>query len=164
MKKVILAVTLVVLALGAFGVGVALAQGQQPPVNGYGFGLLHEYMDKALANALGLTVDEFESRRAAGETFYQIALSKGFTAEQIPALMLDARAKALQAAVADGVITQEQADWMNARGFGRGGGMGFYGGNGACPMYNTNPAGQTFPNGFPGQGMMGGRRWLQGTP
>ncbi len=61
-----------------------------------------------------------------------------------------------------GVITQEQAEWMNSRGFGRGGGMmGGYGGygTGECPMYD----GDAVPNGGqfgPGR-MMGGGRWGQ---
>ncbi|GAB4505049.1 MAG: hypothetical protein Fur0043_20440 [Anaerolineales bacterium] len=158
MKKTILIITLVVLALGALGVNDALAQGQQPPVTGYGSGLLHEYMVKAMAEAVGLSVNEFESRQAAGETFYQIALSKGFTAEEIPALMLDARARALAAAVADGLISQEQAEWMNSHGFGRGGMMGVYGGNGTCPLFGATASAQTFSGFTPGQGMMGGRR------
>ncbi len=41
--------------------------------------------------------------------------------------MQAARAKALDAAAAAGVITQDQADWMGSRGFGRGGMMNGYG-------------------------------------
>ncbi len=51
-----------------------------------------------MAEAVGLTVEEFEARHDAGETFYQIALAEGFTAEEIPALMQEARAKGLDAA------------------------------------------------------------------
>jgi len=163
MKKIILVVTLVVLALGAVGVGVVAAQDGQPPVSGYGRGLLYEYMVKAMAEAVGLPVAEFEARHSAGETFYQIALSKGFTAEEIPALMLTARTKALEAAVADGVISEEQAEWMKSHGFGRGGrGMGF-GGTGVCPMFNTQPGAQTTPGFVPGAGMWGRGGWQQGN-
>jgi hypothetical protein len=80
-------------------------------------GPLHDFMEKAMAEAVGLTVDEFNTRHANGETFYQIALAEGFTAEEIPALMQAARAKALDAAAADGVMTQEQADWMKSARF-----------------------------------------------
>jgi len=165
MKKTLLIVALVILALGALGVGVVVAQGGQPPVSGYGQGMmwdrdegpLHDYMIKAMAEAVGLSETEFESRHDASETFYQIALAEGFTADEIPALMQDARAKALDAAAADGVISQEQSDWMNSRGFGRGdmmGGFGRYGGygNGECPMYED---GQGTGAGF-GPGMMRG--------
>ncbi|MBN1449772.1 MAG: hypothetical protein JW963_02060 [Anaerolineales bacterium] len=159
MKKTLLIVALVVLALGALGVGVVAAQGGQPPVGGYGPGMmwdgetgpLHDYMVKAMADAVGLPVTEFESRHNAGETFYQIALAEGYSAEEIPALMQTARAEALDAAAADGVISQEQADWMKSRGFGRGGmRSGFR--NGGCPMYD----GDEYPNGQFGPGMMRG--------
>lgn len=160
MKKTILVLLLTVLALGAFGGGVVLAQGQQPPATGYGPGWMYQYMVEAMADVVGLPVDEFTARHAAGETFYQIALSKGFKAEEIPALMQTARTKALEAAVADGVITQEQAAWMQSHGFGRGGMRGFYGWNGVCPMYNGDP---TTPGFVPGQGMRGGGGWLPGN-
>jgi len=163
MKKTLLVVGLVVLALGALGVGVVAAQDGQPPYGQRGVmdgvGPMHEYMEQAMADALGLDLDEFEARHDAGETFYQIALDEGFTAEEIPALMQDARAKGLEAAAAAGVITQEQAEWMQSRGFGRGGMMGGYGGygNGTCPMYDGDEAPQGQFNQGPGfgRGMMG---------
>ena len=159
MKKTLWIVLLVILALGALGIGTVAAQDGQPPYGQRGVadgaGLLHDYMEKAMAEAVGLTVDAFEARHDAGETFYQIALAKGFTAEEIPALMQDAREKALNAAAADGVITQDQADWMNSRGFGRGGMMNGYGtGTGECPMFDGDEA----PYGQFGPGMMGGGR------
>jgi len=157
MKKTLWIVILVILALGALGVGVVAAQGGQPPYGQRGVvdgvGPMHDYMEKAMAEAVGLSVDEFGARRAAGETFYQIALAEGFAAEEIPALMQAARAEALDTAAADGVISQEQADWMKSRGFGRG-----YG-NGECPMYGDGAGSQNF-----GPGMMGGGRggrWQQ---
>ena len=167
MKKTLLIVALVVLVIAALGVGVAFAQGETPVFGGRGpgdsTGPLHEYMVKAMADAVKLPVAEFESRHSAGETFYQIALAKGYSAEEIPALMQEARTNALDAAAKDGVITQEQADWMKSRGFGRGGMMGGYGGygNGTCPMYDGDavPYGGQF-----GPGMMGGGRggrWQQ---
>jgi hypothetical protein len=169
MKKTLLIVALVVLALGAVGVGVVAAQSGQQPYGQRGtvdgVGPMHDYMEQAMADAVGLSLDEFEARHDAGETFYQIALAQGFSAEEIPALMQDARAKALDAAVAAGVITQDQADWMGSRGFGRGGMMNGYGyGNGTCPMFD----GDEVPSGQPGTGfgpgMMGGGRggrWQQ---
>lgn len=166
MKKTLLIVALVVLALGALGVGVVVAQSGQPPYGQRGtvdgVGPMHDYMEQAMADAVGLSLDEFESRHEAGETFYQIALAQGFSAEEIPALMQDARTKALDAAVADGVISQDQADWMGSRGFGRGGMMNGYGyGDGTCPMFDGDevPYGGQF-----GPGMMDGERggrWQQ---
>ena len=152
--------------------GVALAQGQYPPNGGRGpgdgSGWLHDYMEKAMADAVGLSVEEFEARHDAGETFYQIALAEGFAADKIPTLMQTARASALDAAVADGVITREQADWMKSRGFGRGGMMGGYSygyglGDGSCPMADGDEA--PYGGGY-GPGMMGvgrGGRWQQNS-
>jgi hypothetical protein len=162
MKKTLWIVILVILALGALGVGVVAAQDGQPPFgqkrgSADGTGLLHDYMEESMADAVGLTVSAFETRHDAGETFYQIALAEGFAAEEIPTLMQAARANALDAAAKDGVITQEQADWMGSRGFGRGGRMNGFGGygNDTCPMDNE---------GQYGPGMMGngrGGRWGQ---
>ena len=164
MKKTLLIVTTLVIALGALGIGVVAAQEGEPPYGQRGVadvtGLLHDYMEKAMADAVGLTVSAFEARHDAGETFYQIALAEGFTAEEIPALMQAARAKGLDAAAAAGVITQEQAEWMGSRGHG---GMKYGGGygNGECPMFD----GDEVPyNGQFGPGMMNGERggrWQQ---
>ncbi len=166
MKKTLLIVTLALVALGALGVGVAFAQGQQPPVRPFGpgmmgqnadgdVGVLHDYMIAAYADALGTSVDDLNSRLAAGETMYQIALDNGLTQDEFFSLMQAARSKALDGAVADGVISQDQADWMASRGFGRGGMMGGNGyGNGDCPMFDGQPGGFG-----PGAGGGRGGRW-----
>ena len=167
MKKTLWIVLLVILALGALGVGVVAAQDGQPPYGqrgvADGVGPMHDYMEQAMAEAVDLTVDEFEARHDAGETFYQIALAEGFSAEEIPALMQGARDTALDAAAKDGIISQEQADWMKSRGFGRGGMMGGYGGygTGECPMYDGDevPYGGQFGPGMMGGGRGGMRNW-----
>jgi hypothetical protein len=160
MKKTLVIVT-VVTALAILTTGVALAQAPQPPAPrgggmgpGGGFGPMgfaaggeagpiHEYMETALADALGISLDEFETRREAGETAYEIALAEGFTADEIPALLRDARTKAWEAAAADGVITQQQLDWMKSRPSGTG-------------MGNCDGTGQGL-----GGGMMRGWRFQQ---
>jgi hypothetical protein len=164
MKKMLAGGLLVLAALAVLGTGVAAAQSPQPPTpvpgggNGRGFGPMwfgsengaygpmHEYMTNALAEALGISPDEFESRREAGETAYQIAVDLGFSADQIPTLLRDARVKALDAAATANVITQEQADWMKSRGAGMG--FGNCGGTG----------------GMMGFGMGRGWRFQQGNP
>ena len=157
MKKAILIVGLVVAAVAVFGIGVAFAQGPTPfaghgPMMQNGGGSLHTYMVTALADKLGLKVDDVNTRITAGETMYDIAIANGVKAEEFPALMIEVRAQALSSAVKDGVITQEQADWMNSHGFGRGG----YG-TGNCPMQNGSGTGYGpgMMNGN-GRGMMGG--------
>jgi hypothetical protein len=131
---------MVVLALTVLSTGVVLAQAPQPPAprgggmgpGGYGpmrfaagagqEGPLHEYMVNALAQALGIPAEEFEARREAGETARAIALDLGFSAEEIPAMLREARLQAWDAAASAGVVSQELADWMKTRPFGRRGG------------------------------------------
>jgi hypothetical protein len=161
MKKTVVAI-LVVAALAVLVTGVAVAQAPQPPTPGgwpgmgrgmmRGFtadgteGPLHEYMVEAMADALGISTSDFEARRAAGNSAYQIALDLGKSADEIPALLSDAHSKALDAAVAAKAITQEQADWMNSRGAGMGQG-------------NCGGLGQPF-----GAGMGRGWRFQQANP
>ena len=100
------------------------------------YGPLHDYMFNAFAQALGITPEELETRRQAGDTLWVIAQEKGLTAEQFQEVMTTARTNAANQAVADGVITQEQADFMlqrMGRMMGNGAGPGFGAGNGGCP-------------------------------
>lgn len=98
-----------------------------------GSGALHTYMINAFAQALGLTPEELEAQIDAGETMWSIAQAQGLSAEEFYTLMTDARASSLDQAVADGILTQEQADWMNQRMQQRQGG-GY--GSGSCPMHD----------------------------
>jgi hypothetical protein len=128
MNKFAVAVLIVVLATGVFA-GVASAQTSQQET-----GTLHEYMEKALAEKLGIPLATVEAQFDAGKTLAQIALDNGIARADLPAFMLDVRTKAITAALADGVITQAQADRMlQAKGRGMGHGMlqgGF--GSGSC--------------------------------
>ena len=160
MKKTILIVGLVVLALGVFGVGAALAQDAQPPVgrgsmmNG-GYGPMHDYVEEALAAKLGITEEAVEDALASGKTMYQIALDNGVKEADVAALLTEVHTAAFDKAVAEGVVTREQADFMLQRMAAN----GFNSGN--CPMQNGQGGqygrrGQGMMN---GQGMMGGGRW-----
>jgi hypothetical protein len=164
MKRIVVVGLMVAAALSLVTVGVAYAQDPQPPFprgGGMGpgggmmgprgfaadgeMGPMHEYMEEALADALGISHDEFETRREAGETAYEIALAEGFSADEIPTLLRDARTKAWEAAAKAGVITQEQLDWMKSRPNGTGTG-------------NCDGTGQRLG------GMMGGWRFQQSNP
>jgi hypothetical protein len=75
----------------------------------------------------GLSVDEVNAQLASGETFYTIALAQGYTVEQLPELMASIRVNAIDLAIADGVLTPDQAAFLlnnqyggNARGNGVG--------------------------------------------
>jgi hypothetical protein len=150
MKKIMFAVLIVMLALGVFA-GVASAQTSQQNT-----GLLHDYMEKALAEKLGVPLATVEAQFDAGKTLYQIALDNGITQADLPAFMLEVRTTAINAALSDGVITQAQADRMLQSG-GRGMGQGMMrGGTGAGPCGGT---------GIPvGMGMQRGGRWQQANP
>ncbi len=149
MKKTILIVGLVVVALVVLGVGVAFAQGSAPYAgNGSmlqnGGGWMHDYVEQALAAKLGLTEKQVEDQLAAGKSMYQIALDNGIKQEAIAEFMNEVHKDAFANAVKDGVMTQEQADWMFQRMQSRGG----YG-TGNCPMQNGTETGY-------GPGMMNG--------
>lgn len=114
----------------------------QNAVAGNQDGLLHDEMIAAYAQKLGISVDELNTRLAKGETMAQIATSKGLTADQFRTLMADARSLAIEQAVKNGTLTQEQADWMNQRGAGMANGGRGMRGNGLgrnsnldCPMF-----------------------------
>jgi hypothetical protein len=136
MKKVMLVIVGILMLFMAFGAaGLAFAQSQTPPeqtppwgpnqgggmmghfgaamMRGTGYGPMHEYMEQALADKLGLTEEEIEEKLAAGETMWSIAQAQGLTDQEISDLMLAARDEGLKAAVAAGTLSQEQADWMS---------------------------------------------------
>jgi hypothetical protein len=80
---------------------------------GYGgYGPIHDYMEAAVAKALGITQADLEAKQAAGETMYSIANAQGLSDAQINDLFDSAHSEALKAAVSAGAITQAQADWM----------------------------------------------------
>ena len=157
MKNFLIVVTVLV-ALGILTTGVAYAQGMggRGPVTGNVEGPLHTYIVDAYASALGLTPDALEARLDADETAYDVAVSQGIAADQIPTILADARSKALGAAVKAGVITADQATWMKSHGMGQAAGQGYGMGAGTGPCNRT---GQPI-----GQGMGRGNRWQQSNP
>ncbi|MCI0393307.1 MAG: hypothetical protein L0332_33590 [Chloroflexi bacterium] len=116
----------------------------------FGGGLLREIIDPeamqaALAEALGLTVEELEAARAEGKTVADIAEEQGVEPAEVREAMQAAWAAAVEQAEEDGLITPEQAErllnhggWRLRRGLR--GGPGFQGGrfNG---VFNGGPAG-----------------------
>ncbi len=106
-------------------------------------GPLHDYLLPALAEAFNLSPEELEARHEAGETLWALAESQGFTAEQFRELVLQTRSEALNQAAADGVITQEQADWMISR-MSVGWAAGYGPGSGLCDGFGPHGAGRQF--------------------
>ncbi len=163
--------SLAVLGVALFAVSPALAQepaptpgpggrGYGPGMMGGGPGYMAQYRDQmhaAVAEALGMTVEELNAEMAAGKMMWQIAEERGVSVEDVIAAKQAARAEVLAQLVEDGVISQEQADWMLSRmqartqgqggygpgmmgGFQRGGrgfGPGMMGGQGVCPYAPT---------------------------
>ena len=147
MKKVLIVLAIlgvVVLAFGAVGVVFADSPyapgaancpffgGRGGPWAGNGTadrGIMHDTMIAEVAKALGMTVDDLEARLADGESVWQVARDKGLSDQEISDIMLAARDSALDKAVADGLLTQEQADWMKEHMQQRGFGGGCHGAN-----------------------------------
>lgn len=137
--RTILTVVVVVL-VAIVGAAVAFAQGaptdeapaagteQAIPFGGrHGFGMRPERgmmqdivdpeaMHAALADALGLTVDELDAAHAEGKRLPEIAEEQGVAIEDVQAAMQAAWETAVNDALAAGTITQEQADMLIAHG------------------------------------------------
>ena len=155
---------------GGFGPGMmggyAGGGGYGRGMMGGGFGFMAQYQSLVhaeIAEALGMSLDEFNAALAAGKTPYILAQEKGVDFAKVQTAMQTGMAEALKQAVKDGKITQAQADWMLARhaqmqawhasgaqpggvgprgGFGpgmMGGQFGPGGFNGACPHLNNTP-------------------------
>ncbi len=105
--------------------------GRHGRCGGFGRGLtaegpLHEYIVAELAEGLAMTPEALEARLEAGDRLIQIAEEQGLTVEEARDLMVEAKANAIEQALAEGAITQEQADWLRQapRRFGPGFGPG----------------------------------------
>jgi hypothetical protein len=158
MKKIIIGAVIGVILFAAFGAaGYAFALFTHP-ANGYtGFGMMsgrggmmrgdfdrndfrgsstdgnkmHDLMVSSLADKLGITSDDLNSRLGKGESLTTIANDKGIDSTKLNTLVDEAYAQTLDKAVKDGLLTQAQADWMKQRGGGMMGGRGgwFMGGH-----------------------------------
>jgi hypothetical protein len=78
-------------------------------------GLLHDEMVTVIAEKLGISVEDLNTRLINGETLYTVAIAEGLTNDEAKALLLEARGEAIDLAVTNGDLTQTQADWMKSR-------------------------------------------------
>jgi hypothetical protein len=134
----------------------------QTGVRGGGLGVMavdEAVMHEALAGALGMSVADYEAAIANGETLATLALAQGVDMADLFAVMDAVHADAAQQAVADGLVTQEQADWVQ----GRRGGQAGQGGRGR--MGQGGQSGQVGQGGQAGTGSMmrGGQRGAGGN-
>jgi hypothetical protein len=153
---VLVAVVALVSVTAIYAQGPANNGAAGQPTNGTGLNAANEGglglmavdeadMHAAIADALGMSLDEFEAAIAAGETPATLALARGIDLAVIQEAMDAAHDTAFAQAVADGLITQEQADWIlshrgghagqsgSTRGTGNAGSSNGYGtGTGEC--------------------------------
>lgn len=88
-------------------------QGQNDANPGVGLMAVDEAtMHAAIADALGLSLEDFEAAIAEGKTPFILAQELNIDFAEVTAAMDAVHADALDQAVADGLITQEQADWI----------------------------------------------------
>ena len=119
----------------------------QTGVRGEGMGVMavdETIMHTALADALGMSVADYEAAIANGETLATLALAQGVDMADLFAVMDAVHADAAQQAVADGLVTQGQAGMQ-----GRRGGQTGQGSQGQVGQGGQGQAGQG------GQGQMG---------
>ena len=125
MKKILGIVSSVVIAVVIFGAGFVFAQTNVAQAAGlpagYGpggmggrgsMGQMHEYVEQALADKLGIAKTDVETALDGGKTMYQLAIDKGVKEADVTALLTEVHKTAFAKAVADGVMTQAQADLM----------------------------------------------------
>lgn len=165
------------LVFGAIAVlmtGVALAQDETPTEpdtvvphawgygKGYGRGMGGQVGMEAAAEALGMTADELQTQIWGGKTLADLAEEKGIDLADLQATVEAAvqaereatMRSAIEQALEDGTITQDNADWLLEglekgflmHGFGVGSGPGF-GGRGG--FHGHGFRGQGMPFGAP---------------
>ena len=127
--------------------GSSQRHGQAAGSHGGGLGIMavdEADMHAALAEALGLSVADFEAAIANGETLSTLALVQGVDLADLQAVMASVHANAAQDAVANGLVTQEQVDWMQSHRGGQAGqgGQGRMGVQGAAGTGNMTRGGQ----------------------
>jgi hypothetical protein len=82
---------------------------------GGGTEVLHDLTVSAWAVELNLSVDDLNARLAAGETLAEIAAEQGISPEDFTTLWVEVRFSVLDEAVAQGLISADQAQFMKDR-------------------------------------------------
>ncbi|MBN1582613.1 MAG: hypothetical protein JXA89_18025 [Anaerolineae bacterium] len=181
-KKVWIGIVLAgMLALGVVGVAFA----QDPPESdegvcpfgggcgglGGGFGMggfgYHGTMPGIIAEELGMTLDDLYAVLDEGQSIADVAAEQGVSLEDLVAALVARRAEDLNQAVADGYLTQEQADLMLEEMTEHLGErletMGIGGYDGGCGMRGGGYGMQGGGGGYRGGRGMHGGRWGSDT-
>ena len=112
-KKLIIALTMTL----TMGLGItAYASTTESTIGTHqraGLGIItgvrgYDYVESVLKDNLGMTDAEITAGLNSGKTMYTLAEEKGMTVDQFKAALLDERNKAVDKAVADGTITNEE--------------------------------------------------------
>lgn len=67
---------------------------------------------ETVTDLLGMTTEELQALRLEGNSLAAIAESKGITVDELVAAIMETKTEAVEARVAAGTLTQEQADLM----------------------------------------------------
>ena len=99
--------------------GAAFAQSASDEIPGWGSGVaidasLDDYMIPAIAEVLDMSEADVAAQYDSGATFVSIALAQGVPADVVFDLFDTVRARAISLAVADGVLTAEEAAWLQS--------------------------------------------------
>jgi len=99
--------------LGGFGMGVGMGVGMGFAHPGGGPGIIHRFghLDAA-ASYLGMTEAELRTQLAGGKTLAEVAKAKGKSVDGLVSALVADEKKELDAAFADGRLTQKQEDMI----------------------------------------------------
>ena len=112
-KKLIIALTMIL----TMGLGITAYASTTQPTTGthQRAGMMmvtgmrgYDYVESVLKNNLGMTDEEITTGLNSGKTMYALAQEKGMTEDQFKAALLDERNSAVDKAVSDGTITNEE--------------------------------------------------------
>lgn len=116
---------LLVFTVGLGLVGAVAAQGPDEtvaPEAGTGLGRAWGHVrmgagvvSEVISDLLGLSQDEIHALRLEGKTLAEIAEGEGVTADELTEAIVSEKVKLIEQAVADGELTDEQAEWVIAR-------------------------------------------------
>jgi hypothetical protein len=113
--------------------------------------LMHDAIVQAMAEVIGLSVDEIEGRINEDERLFEIALDAGMDQAAFFDLIQDTRESVLAEALESGLISEEQYQWMQNREQGDRYGRGF----GGCHRLD----GEGYPQDDRTPRRGSGRRW-----
>jgi hypothetical protein len=136
------------------GNGTGICTGTGDCIGGSGFDASSDVC-VVVCDLLGITQDELQSLRQDGLSLVEIAADYGVSEEELVAAIMEVKTDYVEALVADGTITQEQADVMlanmlertyemvNATDIGHYGGKGGQSGNmnGTCNSWGESSDG-----------------------